>query len=98
MINTQPCTGIFGKLFGHKFKAVYDTTDTPVYNTNTLPYNFDIAEIIRAAKADALCTDAPEIVQSVIENLPSHIKVNYEETSTYRGHVCVRCGLTVNEP
>lgn len=95
MENNQ-CVGLFGYIFGHKYKARYDTHDLPHFSPSCgeLAKRSDLRELIATAKEDISQDD--EIV-NVVNSLISD-NSQTEVVSTYKGDVCVRCGNVVNKP
>lgn len=66
------CIGIMGKIFGHKFKARYDSTS--IMN----PANRR-SEYMTLAMGD------------------KGLELLKDETHTYKGDVCTRCGKIINK-
>ena len=95
-MQTTNCCGIFGLLFGHKYKARYDTHEVPHYppGSEEIAKRPDLREIIIAAKDDI--SEDCEIVNAV--DCVVRVNAETETLSTYKGDVCVRCGNVINKP
>jgi hypothetical protein len=87
------CKGIFGFLFGHKYKARYTENDsTPVEVSRNLKEALD--NYLRVASSDGYIAivhdDAIEKITESFQNL-NNVK------TTYINDVCVRCGNTTKK-
>lgn len=72
-----------GKLFGHAFKARYNSAD----NSSGPPSDIVLYAIQRAPR--------DEFLSDIIDSIGNAYK---ESDETYAGDVCVRCGLSLPPP
>jgi len=90
------CLGLFGSLFGHKYRARYSTKSVPHFGAAQaeIAKRQDLKEVISEAKRNIV--DDSEIVEALDRLLTD--KVHKEEERVYQGDICVRCGRVVARP
>lgn len=90
MYDENKCVGIGGKLFGHKFEAVFE------YETKNEPDPAVLQAIMPTVEScynkliDAGYDGVGNAVEEVLETLKT-------EKRTYVHHVCIRCGKIVKK-
>lgn len=94
-VSNQPCEGLFGSLFGHNFKPQYDTTSTPTQlnDKSELLKRADLPDLLSSARNESYSGDEVDAMSAILDS-----EVHYATTKTYRGSICLRCGLTVTSP
>jgi hypothetical protein len=66
-MNTQPCQGISGKLFGHNFEAQYDTESIPVTENKSELYKHpQLLSIIQTVTSEGYTSDVGANVASTL--------------------------------
>jgi hypothetical protein len=90
------CLGLFGKFFGHKYRARYSTKSIPHFGgaQAELAKRQDLKDLIMEAKRDI--SDDSEIVEALDRLLSD--SVHNEEERVYHCDICVRCGHLVARP
>ena len=95
MSNSDPphCLGLFGSLFGHKYRARYSTKSVPHFGgaQAEIAKRQDLKDIIMEAKRDI--SEDSEIVEALDRLLMD--TVHNEQERVYHGDICVRCGHMV---
>lgn len=86
-MNDKTCCGLFGIIFGHKFRPRFNHTDmTPEISFK------EASEAIQTYFKETDYRDEAEISQ-----IMGGFRVMNSETSTYVHDVCVRCGKTIQK-
>jgi hypothetical protein len=90
------CLGLFGSLFGHKYRARYSTKSVPHFGgaQAEIAKRQDLKDIIAEAKRDI--ADDSQIVEALDRLLMD--TVHKEEERVYHGDICIRCGHVVTRP
>jgi len=91
------CCGIFGRIFGHKFEARYDTNDSSQPSVPNSEAPKFLKEALDAYYERAVYMDDDQI--SCITSGFSDMETDggNSESKTYVHDVCVRCGLIVKK-
>ena len=92
--NQPPCRGLFGAIFGHKFRGRYSSHSIPRFPENAveLAKRPDLLQILKEAQENVQGGEELDVVTELCSNQSCD-----EETSTYHGDVCIRCGIVVNK-